>query len=444
MSFESNDPYEFILSQTSSDFLPKGGNRGRKKTKIATASEITATFTTNTRPVTPRKRTESVPVRTRKSATVLIPTNVSPSKISKQSKKSANDSEFLPIAQSGFSQFVETKKVDKKEHQNKRKRNVKKKKNQDDDEDYDGRLPKVKRSKPSKAVTSRVDIELENISDEVKAIEQMRLIYETPAGRTNLNKVAENNTKLVDEFIQRQTPLTTVVPKQVINKAARQQSISRTSEKHLNELAWLNEDYVTPQPPIEIVPVVDYANTSATFIPDSLGFFTSAHDNNDTLFQEKIEKLNEKMAAELPILLTIHPTKKMDSTTTNITNLSVFENVRTSIHLTNDQTIQTETAPTKDEISQTDRQPSKDQIIQTNILISSVQTQCETTAEKTTTKSTNTTKIHVCSSTTQTLLEENVKLDQSVQTLPLANQQDHLPHHTCCRDIIQCPCVQLY
>ncbi|CAF1218521.1 unnamed protein product [Didymodactylos carnosus] len=367
MSLESSDPYEFIQSQISNVLDTKVDKRGRKKTKTTSVTSTITTFITHKHPAAPIKRTESVPTRTpstreRKSITRLNPAHISPSKTKKRSPiRSENNREF---SQSDFSQFIEMKKVNKKARVNKRHGNMKKKKSQEDDKDYHGYLPEAKRSKSSSAAPTAVDIDQQNIHNEVEAIEQTRLIYETPNNPDN----------------------------------------------------------------------------SQTFIPSSIGFSPSIDDNNDTHFQEKIEKLNEKMTYELPILLTKKPTKEVATKTTTTVDSSISENIRPITQLTNHQTVQTEKEAVKDETTQTERPQLNNQIIQTT----DTSTISAQTAVEKRTISTNTNEIRCCSLTTQTSLEETIKLNQIVQTSPPANHEEQLQHHLCCQDITQCPCVQSY
>ncbi|CAF5055687.1 unnamed protein product, partial [Rotaria sp. Silwood1] len=154
----TDDPYQFSMDDSISDaFRTRSSSRNRKA--ILTNTE------NNSKKKISNKRTENIS----KNGQQRIATRSS-QKSSLTPMIDENDNSFMSNINSGFSQFV---------NQKKRQRNEKKTKT-------------TKRSK----VTTYAD-ENQTSNDETQDIEQVKLIYETADGRTNLARAAITNAQII-------------------------------------------------------------------------------------------------------------------------------------------------------------------------------------------------------------------------------------------------------
>ncbi|CAF0873077.1 unnamed protein product [Rotaria sp. Silwood1] len=218
----TDDPYQFSMDDSISDaFRTRSSSRNRKA--ILTNTE------NNSKKKISNKRTENIS----KNGQQRIATRSS-QKSSLTPMIDENDNSFMSNINSGFSQFV---------NQKKRQRNEKKTKT-------------TKRSK----VTTYAD-ENQTSNDETQDIEQVKLIYETADGRTNLARAAITNAQI----IANRNPSNTRYP-----------TITNTTYN-------INDHDHT----------IDDTQTETLIIPDTLVDIDTQH--NDSSWQRDIDRLMKKL-----------------------------------------------------------------------------------------------------------------------------------------------------
>ncbi|CAF0879324.1 unnamed protein product [Rotaria sordida] len=222
----TNDPYQFPMNDSiSNTFRTRSSSRNRKA--ILTNTE------NNSKTKIPNKRTENISKTGQQQQQQRITTRSS-QKSPLTPMIDENDNSFMSNINSGFSQFVNPKK---------RQRDDKKTKT-------------IKRPK----VTTYSD-ENQPPNDEAQDIEQVKLIYETADGRTNLARAAATNAQI----IANRNPSNTRYP------------ITTDTTYNLN-------DYNH---------IIDDTQTETLIIPDTLIDIDTQH--NDSSWQRDIDRLMKKL-----------------------------------------------------------------------------------------------------------------------------------------------------
>ncbi|CAF0804671.1 unnamed protein product [Rotaria sordida] len=222
----TNDPYQFPMNDSiSNTFRTRSSSRNRKA--ILTNTE------NNSKTKIPNKRRENISKTGQQQQQQRITTRSS-QKSPLTPMIDENDNSFMSNINSGFSQFVNPKK---------RQRDDKKTKT-------------IKRPK----VTTYSD-ENQPPNDEAQDIEQVKLIYETADGRTNLARAAATNAQI----IANRNPSNTRYP------------ITTDTTYNLN-------DYNH---------IIDDTQTETLIIPDTLIDIDTQH--NDSSWQRDIDRLMKKL-----------------------------------------------------------------------------------------------------------------------------------------------------
>ncbi|CAF0921735.1 unnamed protein product, partial [Didymodactylos carnosus] len=351
----------------------------------------------------------------------------------------------------GFSQLIETKKVDN----NTEKENIVNKKRQHDNENVDDHLACLQKKR------SKTDSTLNN--NQPQATETISHVSLENVATTDLDKTLDVNTNITTHVRQR-SKTTSDIEHDKIKCSYYQNTADRHSErttrrrsclcskKPLNELCWLERgndilefpvpvdiqqlilvNQPEPSSSVEISDVVPVMSTlietpapvviqteeiSTMLVYDSLG--CAANTINDTSFEKKIEKLQQKVI--------IKDSRKKSPTMEKNRSKEHRVTFHDQATIIDDQTIENVKERKNDQMTQTNEINQRSIKIQTEPV-----TACS---------STNTHEIQYVSSMTQTSNNEIKKLNQSTQVTPLIEEQEQ--QHQCCPNVTTCPCVQMY